>query len=88
MKASDRMLVLLVGLFNSPSGRQAWLKCYFPMNTPLNEALDWARTRVVGGRRADCGMEWSKCGARRLREVDPYADSIIASGDYAFYSEV
>ena len=80
MKASERMLVLMVGLFNSPKGCYAWLKVYFPLNTPINEALEYARTRPVEGKRM--------YGGKRNREIDKYADSIITSGDYAFYSEV
>jgi hypothetical protein len=80
MRACDRMLVLLVGLFNSPRGNQAWLRVHLPLNTPINEALEWARTRPSEASR--------KASRHGEREIDPYADSIIASGDYAFYSEV
>jgi hypothetical protein len=72
-------LVIMVGLFNSPQGNRAWLKSYTAPDTPLNEALDWARTRPHEDR--------SKA-RKGKREIDPYADDVISSGNWCCYTEL
>jgi hypothetical protein len=74
------MLVVMVGLFNSPKGRFAWLKVSFPFGTPINEALEYARTRPNEAKRM--------YGGHRNKEINKYADSLIAAGDWACYTQL
>lgn len=78
MRAGD--LVIMVGLFNSPKGDRCWLKAYLNPKTPINEALNYARTRP---------SEASRLSRQRgEREIDPYADDVIASGNWTCYTEL
>jgi hypothetical protein len=72
-------LVIAIGLFNSPKGDRAWCKVYVDHDTPLNEALDWARTRP---------HEDARKARKGERSIDKYADDIINSGNWAAYTEL